>query len=224
MPEFMLCHRWIDGSNLGELISGFDQEAAAVLTARLCTFKMQTVRPAALCFCSDHAHGCLLPDCAISSDGALPLQGITYQTACHEISTNNLSSESSNMQEEDFDATRWLDRTLIRLASRFGDYRKDDPASFQLAHEMSFYPQFMFNLRRSQFVQVSAAALPRCSLDLPQAMVSCIILSHNLDTGANCVSNVSGLLRLCRSLAAAQTRRRTAGCTSTGKPRQMRSP
>lgn len=58
------------------------------------------------------------------------------------------------MQEEDFDATRWLDRTLIRLASRFGDYRKDDPTSFQLAHEMSFYPQFMFNLRRSQFVQV----------------------------------------------------------------------
>jgi protein transport protein SEC23 len=89
---------WTDGSNLGELIAGFDQEAAAVLTARLCTHKMQ--------------------------------------------------------EEEDFDATRWLDRTLIRLASRFGDYRKDDPTSFQLAHEMSFYPQFMFNLRRSQFVQV----------------------------------------------------------------------
>ena len=55
--------------------------------------------------------------------------------------------------EEDFDATRWLDRTLIRLASRFGDYRKDDPASFQLTPNMSYYPQFMFNLRRSQFVQ-----------------------------------------------------------------------
>ena len=62
--------------------------------------------------------------------------------------------DNACLQEEDFDATRWLDRTLIRLASRFGDYRKDDPTSFQLAHEMSFYPQFMFNLRRSQFVQV----------------------------------------------------------------------
>lgn len=35
--------RWTDGSNLQELIAGFDQEAAAVLTARLATFKMETV-------------------------------------------------------------------------------------------------------------------------------------------------------------------------------------
>ena len=56
--------------------------------------------------------------------------------------------------EEDFDATRWLDRSLIRLAARFGEYRKDDPHSFSLRQEMEFYPQFMFNLRRSQFVQV----------------------------------------------------------------------
>lgn len=32
--------------------------------------------------------------------------------------------------------------------------RKDDPSSFNLRPELSFYPQFMFNLRRSQFVQV----------------------------------------------------------------------
>lgn len=56
--------------------------------------------------------------------------------------------------EEDWDATRWLDRNLIRLCSRFGDYRKDDPASFQLSPQLSIYPQFMFNFRRSQFVQV----------------------------------------------------------------------
>lgn len=60
--------------------------------------------------------------------------------------------------EEDFDATRWLDRALIRLAQRFGDYRKDDPQSFNLRPELSFYPSFMFNLRRSQFVQVRAGA------------------------------------------------------------------
>ena len=88
----------MDGVNAQELISGFDQEAAAVLTARLATWKMET--------------------------------------------------------EDDFDATRWLDRTLIRLSARFGEYRKDDPNSFAMAQEMSYYPQFMFNLRRSQFVQV----------------------------------------------------------------------
>ena len=125
-------------------------------------------------------------------------------------------------EEEDFDATRWLDRSLIRLCrcgpavqtswrgsrvargrvglllqlgvalsprcrglaapnrllacrrprcprlsvshlaplpfprrrSRFGDYRKDDPDSFQLRPQLSYYPQFMFNFRRSQFIQV----------------------------------------------------------------------
>nr|KYP38306.1 Protein transport protein SEC23 [Cajanus cajan] len=56
--------------------------------------------------------------------------------------------------EEAFDATRWLDRLLIRLCSKFGDYRKDDPSSFTLNPSFSLFPQFIFNLRRSQFVQV----------------------------------------------------------------------
>lgn len=31
--------------------------------------------------------------------------------------------------------------------------RKDDPESFQLRPQLSYYPQFMFNFRRSQFIQ-----------------------------------------------------------------------
>lgn len=90
--------RWVDGSHVGDLIQGFDQECAAVLVARLASYKMEV--------------------------------------------------------EEDFDATRWLDRSLIRLASRFGDYRKDEPESFQLQPQLAYYPQFMFHFRRSPFVQV----------------------------------------------------------------------
>jgi protein transport protein SEC23 len=60
--------------------------------------------------------------------------------------------------QEEFDATRWLDRSLIRLCSRFGDYRKDDSSSFSLHSNFSLFPQFMFNLRRSQFVQVRSHA------------------------------------------------------------------
>ena len=56
--------------------------------------------------------------------------------------------------EDDFDPTRWLDRTLIRLCARFGEYRPDEPGSFALQPGFALYPQFMFNLRRSQFVQV----------------------------------------------------------------------
>ncbi|KAK9072488.1 hypothetical protein SSX86_008922 [Deinandra increscens subsp. villosa] len=94
-----ISRRWLETSVLSEeLIQGFDQETAAVVMARLTSYKME--------------------------------------------------------MEESFDATRWLDRTLIRLCSKFGDYRKDDPASFALNPSFSLFPQFMFNLRRSQFVQV----------------------------------------------------------------------
>jgi len=33
---------WTDGSNVNNLISGFDQEAAAVIIARLASHKMET--------------------------------------------------------------------------------------------------------------------------------------------------------------------------------------
>lgn len=56
--------------------------------------------------------------------------------------------------EADFDPIRWLDRALIRLCSKFGDYQKETPSSFSLSTRLSIFPQFMFNLRRSQFVQV----------------------------------------------------------------------
>lgn len=93
--------RWVEGAStsaMEELVSNFDQEAAAVVMARIASHKMET--------------------------------------------------------EDGFDATRWLDRSLIRLASKFGDYRKDDIHSFNFAPNIAIFPQFMFNLRRSQFVQV----------------------------------------------------------------------
>ncbi|KAI8002882.1 Protein transport protein SEC23 [Camellia lanceoleosa] len=62
--------------------------------------------------------------------------------------------DSAVGSEVGFDATWWLDRNLIRLSSKFGDYRKDDPTSFTLNPCFSSFPQFMFNLRQSQFVQV----------------------------------------------------------------------
>ncbi|KAJ8631932.1 hypothetical protein MRB53_025268 [Persea americana] len=62
---------------------------------------------------------------------------------------------SFKMEDEtEFDPIRWLDRSLIRICSQFGDYQKDSPSSFSLSPRFSIFPQFMFHLRRSQFVQV----------------------------------------------------------------------
>ncbi|XP_043220712.1 protein transport protein Sec23A-like isoform X2 [Amphibalanus amphitrite] len=52
------------------------------------------------------------------------------------------------------DVLRWVDRMLIRLVQKFGEYNKDDPNSFRLSENFSLYPQFMFHLRRSPFLQV----------------------------------------------------------------------
>ena len=55
--------------------------------------------------------------------------------------------------EDVADVMRWLDRSLIRLCSKFATYSKDNPGSFRLSPEFQLYPQFMFHLRRSRFLQ-----------------------------------------------------------------------
>lgn len=57
-------------------------------------------------------------------------------------------------QDDSADVMRWIDRMLIKVCTKFGDYLKDDPNSFRLSPTFSLYPQFMFYLRRSQFLQV----------------------------------------------------------------------
>ncbi|KAK7601419.1 hypothetical protein V9T40_008860 [Parthenolecanium corni] len=56
--------------------------------------------------------------------------------------------------EDGPDVMRWADRNLIRLCRRFGEFAKDDPNSFRLPENFSLFPQFLYHLRRSQFLQV----------------------------------------------------------------------
>ncbi|RNF05792.1 protein transport protein Sec23-like protein [Trypanosoma rangeli] len=53
-----------------------------------------------------------------------------------------------------FDVLRWLDRTVVRLVSRFGDYLKDHPSTLKLPPQFVFFPAFMYHLRRSGYLQV----------------------------------------------------------------------
>ena len=56
-----------------------------------------------------------------------------------------------SIYEFSFDILRWLDKMLIRLVQKFAFYTKNDPNSFRLSNEFSYFPQFMFHLRRSIF-------------------------------------------------------------------------
>lgn len=94
-----VARNWGDAAvNLHHISAGFDQEAAAVVMARLVVYRAE--------------------------------------------------------QEDGPDVLRWVDRMLIRLCQKFGEYAKDDPNSFRLSENFSLYPQFMYHLRRSQFLQV----------------------------------------------------------------------
>lgn len=53
-----------------------------------------------------------------------------------------------------FDVLRWLDRAVVRLVARFGDYTKDQPSSLRLPDQFVYFPAFMFHLRRSGYLQV----------------------------------------------------------------------
>lgn len=57
-------------------------------------------------------------------------------------------------QDDGADVLRWIDRMLIKLCQKFADYRKDTEGLFRLGPQFSLYPQFIYYLRRSQFLQV----------------------------------------------------------------------
>ena len=83
------------------------------------------------------------------------------------------------------DILRWLDRNLIRLCQRFGDFRKDSPESFQLSPSFSMFPQFLFHLRRSQFIQVfnnspDETSFYRHSLFLEDTLNSLVMIQPTL--------------------------------------------
>lgn len=58
------------------------------------------------------------------------------------------------MKDEKNDVMLWLDKTLIDLCVKFAEYSKNDPQSFRLSQKFTLYPQFIFHLRRSNFIQV----------------------------------------------------------------------
>ncbi|KAJ8531481.1 hypothetical protein K7X08_026915 [Anisodus acutangulus] len=77
--------------------------------------------------------------------------GFDQEAAASVMTRLAIHRAESNFSQ---DIVRWLDKNLIRFASKFGDYVPEDPSSFRLATNLSLFPQFMYYLRRSQFIDV----------------------------------------------------------------------
>jgi len=85
---------------------------------------------------------------------ALPHIAASFDQEGAAVLMARMASWRADTSEEGSDVLRWVDRMLIRLCQKFGEYNKDSPDSFRLPENFSLYPQFMFHLRRSQFLQV----------------------------------------------------------------------
>jgi protein transport protein SEC23 len=95
--------------------------------------------------------------------------------------------------EDPLDVLRWVDRMLIRLVAKFADYRKDEPSSFHLSPEFSIFPQFMYHLRRSNFLQTFNASpdetayyrtiVGRENTNNSLVMIQPALLSYSLEGG-----------------------------------------
>lgn len=77
--------------------------------------------------------------------------GFDQEAAASVMARLAIHRAESNFSQ---DVVRWLDKRLIRFASKFGDYIPEDPSSFRLATNLSLFPQFIYYLRRSQFIDV----------------------------------------------------------------------
>lgn len=78
---------------------------------------------------------------------------------------------------DSLDVLRRLDRVLIRLVSRFASFNKDDPMSFRLSQEFTLFPQFMFNLRRSNFLNTF-----NCSPDETAFYRTCLLRENVMNS------------------------------------------
>lgn len=53
---------------------------------------------------------------------------------------------------------QWVDNLLIKMCKTYGQYVMNDAKSFRLPSELTYFPQFMYHLRRSPFLQVFNAS------------------------------------------------------------------
>jgi len=95
---------------------------------------------------------------ADTNAGIEPLaQGFDQEAAA--VLMSRMAVFKSENLEDTSDILRWLDKMLIHLVRKYANYRKEDPSSFSLNSYFSLYPQFMFHLRRSTFLQVFGNSL-----------------------------------------------------------------
>ena len=75
--------------------------------------------------------------------------------------------------EEQVNIRQWLDTSLIKWASYFANYVKNDRMSFSLCDTMKNFPQFIYHLRRSNFINRFNISLDEVTNFIYSVFLSC---------------------------------------------------
>lgn len=95
---------------------------------------------------------------AVALENAESPQGLSLlkQGFDEEAAAVLLARHGAWKAENEYDPTviNWLDRILIGSMAKVATYKADDPSTFKLPPEFTYFPSFLYYLRRSQFVRV----------------------------------------------------------------------
>ena len=79
--------------------------------------------------------------------------GNSFDQEAATVLIGRLCVHNSFKGQDSKESIKWIDKTLIHLMSKFAKYTKDNPNTFKLTSKFSYFPQFIFYLRRSSFIQ-----------------------------------------------------------------------
>ena len=89
----------------------------------------------------------------LETQNALNEIGNSFDQEAAAVLIGRVCVDKNFKGEDSKENLKWIDKTLIHLMSKFAKYTKDNPNTFQLTKNFNYFPQFMFYLRRSSFIQ-----------------------------------------------------------------------
>ncbi len=93
--------------------------------------------------------------------------------------------------EDVVEVKKWLDRILLKFVSKFAHFNRYEKTNFRLPPGIKHFPQFMYHLRRSQFINpfgmppdqslYNRTCIQRESLSNAIVMVQPVLLKYTVD-------------------------------------------
>ena len=89
----------------------------------------------------------------LETQNAMNEIGNSFDQEAATVLIARLCVDNSFKGQDSKESLKWIDKTLIHLMTKFAKYTKENPNTFRLTQKFNYFPQFIFYLRRSSFIQ-----------------------------------------------------------------------